>query len=179
MVLVCLEGPNGVGKSTLAAAVRAELRQPGIEVTIVTDTLVSLLAQARGDTPAAYRAAREMVTRHYGLADTSRRVVILERWHLTTLVFDHWNQLRQGTMPCLSTLLPVMPDLTYLLTADMATLRSRHQDRLRRRPGFTLGLPLIEQVHRYRQVAVALETPMIQSSDLAVILSRIKGYIAG
>jgi len=71
-MLMCLEGPNGVGKSTLARTICLELRSRA-EATIVSDTRVHAHARARSADAAAYRAGREIVAAEYRLAATAGR----------------------------------------------------------------------------------------------------------
>ena len=148
----------------MAQAIRRAL-QPQAETTVITDTLIHSLAQERGSTPDAFRTARNIVADRYGLTDTDRRVVIVESWHVTALVFDHWDDLRNGTVPPIDVLVPVLPDFTYPLGTDTTTLISRHQARLRQWPDCRLGQSLRVQAHRYPQVARLLHIPRITSDQ--------------
>lgn len=174
MILICLEGPNCVGKTTLAKKIEASLNG-SYPVTVLSDTNLEQLAPQSEDMASRYLSARKKMQFTYNLTQTDGRVVILERWQISSLVFDYFPLIEQG-YPISSLLDPnlVNPDLTYVLLEEEKVLESRSKDRSCL---FELQLPLSIQINRFQIVADALNLPKISTKNLSKVNSKILNRI--
>ncbi|GAB2920339.1 dTMP kinase [Streptomyces mayteni] len=135
-LLVSLDGPGGVGKSTVTAAVAEQLRAAGLPVLATrepTDTPLGTLARHGTDTYRGLAMAHLIAADRYHHLDTEIRpalargeIVLSDRYLASSLVLqvmdgvdrqEAWQINRHADLPDLAVLLTAHPDI---LTARLA-----------------------------------------------------------
>jgi len=158
-MVICLEGPSAVGKTTLG---RALAEHCGAAVILEVN---ALFQRPVDETPTWYF---ERQLDRWALAqEESRkgRIAILDGdpfqpfWYNWAYDFQGWQPLKELMnfyRPQIETARLMFPDRYFLLTADEATLRSqRASDMTRSRRGFETHLRFIDPQKRYFE---AMET---------------------
>ncbi|WP_298215203.1 dTMP kinase [Acidocella sp.] len=139
-LFVTLEGPEGAGKTTAAAALTARLRAEGQEVLLTREpggtqgaeaVRALLLNQAVPLDPLAqtllhFAARADHVARLIRPALARGALVICDRFHDSTMAYQAYGQgVDQEAVRALISLIGLSPDLTFLLDLPEAERRRR------------------------------------------------------
>lgn len=153
MISFCIDGPNGVGKSTVIQLVAAKCRLRQLRVVVLTDTAVRE-AVTRENT--SYPYARKML-RHQ-LMEPHSDLYFQERGPLSHLVFDHLANGYESTACC-------VPDKQINFTVKMALIATETvvEQRLRRRNTSALVLPLAVQIALFSHAAAIQGWPIFRN----------------
>ncbi len=175
MLSICIDGPNGVGKSAAVHRIAGRLRSLHLRVAILTDTAVAQEVKTsphpgRAPFPQTRAALRQ---RLLGLQPD---VYLQERGLISHLVFEHLAPDRTGEAQlgacCADDCEPFF--MSLVLTAPMATIERR----LRKRGAGSLALPLEEQIGLF-ETAVRIAGWPIYVNDGPCSLGRLVRSIVG
>ncbi len=157
MLLICLDGPNGVGKSSVRRKLELLLKQQGVQVAAVSDSEAISLWR---------RSSYSFVECRKKLQDNAARrgaVVIQERGLLSHWVFDHGHRCRpiRGIVCRQCEIEAARPNrLDFALTAPLSALRRRHL----LRGAFKLHQDIESQHRNFSKVAQKLRWCVLKSA---------------
>lgn len=169
-MFVTVDGPNGVGKSTIVAQLAEALQQRGHAVTQVREPSqsdVGVLARQHEEHLVGMPLAALVIADRYWQIETEIKpvlaqggTVISDRYVAATLVLQRLDGLSLDLLWEMSRCV-IVPDLSVLLAADAATLASRLSTR--------------DQLSRFEKMARSAEQELAHYADAARLL-RDAGY---
>jgi dTMP kinase len=169
-VFITIDGPNGVGKTSVSIELATRLRQRGLPVTLVrqpSDSELGSYTRAHHQNLTGWPLAALVVAdRHIQIENeikpalTAGATVISDRYVASTLVLQRLDGLDPAVIWEVSGHV-LVPDLNILLTADVPTLYARLTSRGR--------------VSRFDQMDQIAEREVIYYVEAAEVLRR-AGY---
>ncbi|HEY3368884.1 MAG TPA: dTMP kinase [Symbiobacteriaceae bacterium] len=162
---IVIDGPNGVGKTTVASEVARRLRDRGLDVLLTSEPTNSPLGESVRDWERSYRgrtyACLIAADRYYHLenevlpATEQGQVVISARYVISSLVLQRLDGVSMDFVWALNSE-ALRPDLTVVLTAPPETLANRLSAR-GSLSWFEQQVTRVAELEAYPQAAVFLE----------------------
>jgi dTMP kinase len=184
-MFVCLEGIDGAGKSTQARLLHDALAAAGVSVELVRDpgttplgkTIRQILLDYDEPISAAaqmllFSAARSELSQHIQQQITADKVIICDRWILSTLVYQtSLNTLDPELVIQIFNGTSILPDLCVLLDLDpeVADARKAHESRKDRyeRVGLDEKVRMRAAYRRYARAYQCAHSTIILDANLA------------
>ncbi|MCL2860144.1 MAG: hypothetical protein FWF46_06275 [Oscillospiraceae bacterium] len=132
-MIVCLEGANCVGKTTILNL----LKEKFSNAIIIDDFIINDYLNKEND----YLQARINIQKDYDLFNKNKLFIVV-RWQISMYVFDFFNE--DDFNDGLNKL--VIPDYTVIIDSNKFIIKYR----LRKRKDFIINMDILKQLKRYR-----------------------------
>ena len=145
-MIVCIDGPNFVGKSTIISEVKSKVKN----LKIIEDSEIFEVAQNIGD----FYEARLILQQKYNLTNNNQNVLIC-RWFPSMYVFDGRKDFADF----------VTPDYTFVILSPLDQLLERQK----KRNNFKVQMPLAIQLEKFKEAVKVMDCICLQNKDVSDI----------
>ena len=135
-MIICIDGPNGVGKTTLAYKIREKFEN----IQILDDDLLSKINRR------LYLHKRLFLQKEYNLYDNHNKIIILLRWFPSMYIFDYYKNDEQFLIDSQKL---IKPDVNVILCSRLSSIKKN----LIERTNFKVCLSIEEQILRFEYFA--------------------------
>ena len=141
-MIVCIDGPNFAGKSTIISKVKSKIK----DLIIIEDSQIYKTAQCCG----SFYNARIKLQQEYNLKTTTKNVLLC-RWFPSMYVFDEVTNFSEF----------VKPNHTFVVLSSLNVLKQRQK----LRDDFPVKMDLELQIAKFKSAAQFLNCRCVENND--------------